>query len=587
MGNVISLCLSDTVNSAMLNRNSRALGSAFMVILLVAVAFPGGGEVFTSDAGAIRFRDIAEESGIQFMLHNSETPEKHQIETMIAGAALFDYNNDGLLDIYLCNGAQIPQLQKTGAKYFNRLYENKGDLRFEDATVKAGVSGAGFSMGAAAADYDNDGWVDLYVTGVNKNILYRNRGAGIFEDVTSNAGVTATSKDHGKVWSVGAGWFDYDNDGDLDLLVVNYCGWKLEDEPYCGMKEPGYRIYCHPKHYPPLPNLLYRNDGAGKFTDVSTESGIDAHLGKGMGVAFADFDADGFLDIFIANDSYRNFLFRNNGGATFDEIGLQAGVAYVDEGVAVSGMGVDFRDYDGDGWPDIFVTALSDETFPLFRNLGNGMFRDERYSSGLGTQTMAWSGWSTGMVDFDNDGWLDLFVAGGHVQSNEELYSGRASKQPNRLFRNLGKGAFQDISQHCGEAFQQAALHRGAAFGDLDNDGRIDAVVTRLNERVEVLHNESTQTGHWLTLELEGVRANREGLGAKVTATLESGRSLVRHATTAVGYAGSSDSRIHMGLGKETGMRSVEIVWPGGKRQVLNQVPIDRVVRVTESEPRP
>lgn len=536
-----------------------------------------------SDGTIIRFRDIAAQAGVDFILNNSQTPEKYQIETMIAGVAVFDYNNDGLPDIYLCNGAQIPGLQKTQEKYFNRLYANQGGLTFRDVTRKAGVSGAGFSMGVAAADYDNDGWADLYVTGVNRNILYKNRGDGTFEDVTQRAGVAGELKDYGKTWAVGAGWFDYDNDGDLDLFVVNYCGWKLETDPYCGVNKPGYRIYCHPKHYPPLPNMLYRNNGDGSFTDVSSESKIGRHPGKGMGVAFADYDADGFLDIFVANDAYRNFLFRNNGNGTFDEVGLQAGVAYIDEGIVVSGMGVDFQDYDGDGRPDLFVTALSDETFPLFRNIGNGMFSDERYPAGLGFQTLAWSGWSTGMVDFDNDGWLDLFIAGGHVQTNEELYSSRTSRQPNRLFRNLGTGSFRDVSEQCGEDFQQLGLHRGAAFGDMDNDGRIDAVVTRLNEKVEVLHNETQTTGHWLILELEGVQSNRDGLGAKVTLTLESGRTLVRHSTTAVGYGSSSDKRIHFGLGAETGVKSLEILWPEGARQLLTHPPIDRILHVRQS----
>ncbi len=438
------------------------------------------------------------------MVRNSETPERYQIEPMIAGVALFDYDGDGRLDIYVCNGATIPGLEKTGEALWNRLYRNRGDLAFEDVTEDAGVAGAGYSMGAAAGDYDNDGHVDLYVTGVNRNTLYRNRGDGTFEDATARAGVEGTLEGHGKAWAVGAGWLDHDHDGDLDLLVVNYCVWSVDLDQRCGAPKPGYRTYCHPDMYDPLPNILYRNEGDGSFTDVSAESGIGAHLGKGMGLAFADYDADGWLDVFVSNDAWRNFLFRNLGDGRFEETGLYAGVGYIDAGRPVSGMGADFRDYDGDGWPDIFMTALSNETFPLFRNAGNGMFRDETFGSLLGGLTLPWGGWGVGMVDLDNDGWLDLFTAGGHVQSNEELYSSRSSRQSNRVFRNLGDGTFGDVTPGAGEDFQQVGLHRGAAFGDLDDDGRIDAVVTRLNEPVEVFHNQTENAGHFLLLRLIG-----------------------------------------------------------------------------------
>jgi enediyne biosynthesis protein E4 len=537
-------------------------------------------------AAQIRFTDIAARAGVDHVVHNSETPNRYQIEPMIAGVALFDYDNDGRLDIYLCNGATIPGLEKSDKRFSNRLYRNRPGLAFEDVTDRAGVSGAGYSMGVAAGDYDRDGWTDLYVTGVNRNILYRNKGDGSFEDVTSAAGVEGKVAGRGKVWSVGAGFFDYDNDGDLDLLVVNYCVWSPAMEKRCGAPADGHRTYCHPDTYDPLPNILYRNNGNGSFSDVSAESGIGAHVGKGMGVAFADFDADGWMDVFVANDAWRNHLFRNRGDGRFEEVGLRAGVAYVDAGRPVSGMGADFQDYDGDGRPDIFMTALSNETFPLFRNEGNGMFRDATFESQLGGQSLAWGGWSTGMVDLDNDGHLDLFVAGGHVQTNEELYTGRSSRQPNRVFRNLGNEAFQDVSRECGADFQQAGLHRGAAFGDLDDDGRIDAVVTRLNEPVEVFHNRTEPSGHFLLLKLRGTASNPDGLGASVRLVLGSGRSLLRHATTAVGYGGSRDKRVHFGLGREDVITRLEITWPGGRRQVLENVGIDRVLEIREEAAR-
>jgi len=528
------------------------------------------------------FENVAARAGVGHVVRNSETKDRYQIEPMIAGVALLDYDNDGRLDVYFCNGATIPGLEKSDESFANRLYRNRPGLVFEDVTARAGVAGAGYSMGVAAGDFDNDGWADLYVTGVNRNILYRNRGDGTFEDVTASAGVAGELPGRGKVWSVGAGFFDYDRDGDLDLLVVNYCVWSAGKDKVCGASKEGYRTYCHPDEYDPLPNILYRNNGDRTFTDVSAASGIGTLSGKGMGLAFADYDADGWPDAFVSNDAWRNFLFRNRGDGTFEETGLYAGVAYIDAGRPVSGMGTDFRDYDGDGRPDIFMSALSNETFPLFRNEGNGMFRDETFASRLGGQSLAWGGWSTGMVDLDNDGFLDLFVAGGHVQTNEELYSNRSSRQSNRVFRNLGDGTFRDVTRECGPDFQQLGLHRGAAFGDLDNDGGIDAVVTRLNEPVEVFLNRTEPSGHNLLVKLVGTRANRDGLGASLRLRLGSGRSLVRHATAAVGYGGSSDKRVHFGLGAEDRITRLEITWPGGGLQVLENVGVDRILEIRE-----
>ncbi len=529
----------------------------------------------------IRFQEIAADSGIDFVVDNSETDRKFQIEPMIAGVALFDFNNDGLLDIFFCNGADIWTLEKTEEKYFNRLYVNLGDLKFADVTAEAGVRGQGYSMGTAAGDYDNDGWTDLYVTGVNRNILYRNLGNGRFEDVTIRAGVTASVEGLGKLWSVGAGWFDFDNDGDLDLFVVNYCVWSRDKDSRCGADKPGYRTYCHPKMYDPLPNLLYRNEGDGTFIDISEESGIGSHLGKGMGLALADFDSDGYLDAFVSNDAWRNFLFRNLGTGRFEEIGMEAGVAYTDSARPVSGMGADAGDYDGDTLPDIFMTALSNETFPLFKNLGDGLFRDDRFQSGIGVDTLPWGGWSLGMVDLDNDGDLDLFTAGGHVQTNEELYTNRPSQQTNRVFENLGNGRLEDVTLQC-EGLTAIGLHRGAAFGDLNNDGLLDVVVTRLNAPAEVLRNSTEAAGNYLLLQLEGTRSSRSGLGSEVRVTLDSGRELVRLARSAVGYGGSSDSRVHVGLGNSA-LRSVRIVWPGGNTQELEGVRANTLVKVKES----
>jgi hypothetical protein len=425
-------------------------------------------------------------------------------------------------------------------------------------------------MGVAAADYDNDGWVDLFVAGVRSNILYRNRGDGTFEDVTARAGLTSDGR-----WSIAAGWFDYDNDGRLDLFLVRYVTWNPESEPYCGLPQRDYRTYCHPKFYEALPNALYHNEGNGQFRDVSGESGIAAHLGKGMGVVFGDYDGDGRLDVFVANDSVPNFLFHNDGGGRFSEVALEEGVAYNEDGNASSSMGADFRDYDNDGREDIFITALTNERFSLYRNVGRRRFAGVAGPSRIAASSLPWSGWSTGMFDFNNDGFKDLFVAGGNVMDNAELISSRTSRQPNLVFLNDGHGAFQ-MQTLSGEA-----LHRGAAFGDFDRDGRIDVVVTRLNEAPILLQNRGPSAGHWIALRLVGTQSNRDGIGARIHVTTASGSQWNR-VTTSVGYAGSSDRIVHFGLGPDTQVDSIEVDWPSGAHQVLKNIQADRYLTIEE-----
>ena len=515
--------------------------------------------------GAVSF----ESSPLEMVVNNGAVGAKHLIETMIAGVAVFDYDGDGWPDIFVANGAPIPALAKSGPEFFDRLFRNNHDGSFTDVTRKARVAGSGYSMGVAAADYDNDGHVDLFVTGVNRNTLYRNRGDGTFEDVTEQAGLAEKGK-----WAVAAGWFDYDNDGLLDLFVVRYVQWNPAAELFCGFPEKGIRQYCNPKLYQPLANALYRNEGNGRFRDVSREAGIAAYPGKGMGVAFGDMDGDGKLDIFVANDTMRNFLFRNRGNGTFEEVALAAGVAYNSDGVALSSMGADFRDYDNDGREDIFLTALSNETFPLFRNLG-GRFGDVTYPSGIGKNSYPWSGWSCGMFDFNNDGRKDIFAANGHAMDNEELTSNRKSRQPNVVFINQGNGAFRT------QLLPGEAMHRGAAFGDFDRDGRIDVVVTRLNEKPVVLRNVSEGAGHWIALRLEGTRSNRDGIGARVHLVTASGEQWNR-VTTSVGYGGSSDRLAHFGFGSDPAVLLLEIEWPSGVRQVLRDLAIDRYYEFKE-----
>ena len=521
----------------------------------------------------IVFRDAAAAAGIDFVLENHPTPDKHMIETMAGGVAAFDADGDGAVDIFFTNGAVIPSLKKESAKYSNRLYRNHGAMKFTDVTDQAGVAGRGYSMGAAAADYDNDGDVDLFVAGVFENILYRNDGTGRFKDVTKSSGIREGE------WAVAGGWFDYDNDGLLDLLVVNYADWKLGSDPFCGDQEKNLRAYCGPEHLQPISNRLYRNQGGGRFEDVSRASGIAEHPGRGMSVAFADADGDGAIDAFVTNDNLPNFLFLNQGNGTFEERGLFAGVALLEHGDPVASMGVDFRDYDNDGLPDIAVTALIRETFPLFRNTGDGFFEDATGASGLAQLTNRRSGWGNGLFDLNNDGWKDLFTANSHVNDLIETFEETTPyKEPNAVFANRGNGTFEDVSEGAGAPFQTARIHRGAAFADFNRDGRIDVVVSSLGGPAELWENISPGGNHWLQIRLIGTKSNRDGIGAQVL--IDGGRHNTM--TSAVSYASSSHDGVHFGLGKAASVQKVEIRWPSGNVQTLKDVEINRLVDVRE-----
>jgi hypothetical protein len=531
-------------------------------------------------AGPIRFEDRQATSGIDFVLDNGTVPDKPVIDAVLGGVALLDVDNDGRLDVFFTNGASVPGLAKDEPRFHNRLYRNQGDGTFRDLTERAGLRGEGYSMGAAAADFDNDGWTDLYVTGVDRNALYRNEGDGTFADLTTKAGVAGLDPGGKKLWSVGAAWLDYDNDGDLDLFVANYLDWSPSNNQVCGAA--GRRLTCSPTRYPGLPNLLYRNEGGGRFTDVSASTGIAGHVGRGMSAAVADADGDGFLDVFVANDQMRNFLFRNVAGRTFVEEGVEKGVAYTEDGVPVSGMGADFRDLDHDGRPDVFLTALGGDRFPLFLNTAAGHFVPATHRAGLGFATITMSGWGTGAFDLDNDGWKDLFTANSHASENIDAYSHHRYRQRNALFRTRGDGRFRDVTADAGPALQRARAHRGCAFGDLDNDGRVDVVVSAIGEPPAVLYNTTSGGAGWLALELHGVRSNRDGIGAAVKVVGADGRVQYDHVTTAVGYASASDKRVHFGLGADRVAREVEIRWPSGVRQVLKDVPAGRVLPVRE-----
>jgi hypothetical protein len=531
----------------------------------------------------ISFEDSIERSGIRFQLKNSVSPQRYSIETMLGGVAVFDYNNDGLLDIFFTNGAAIPSLEKTDPSYWNRLYRNNGDGTFTDVTELAGVKGIGYSMGVAAGDYDNDGFVDLYITGVNHNQLLHNNGDGTFTDVTDKARVGGTIAGYGKPWAVAAGWFDSTNSGRLDLVVVNYLDYNIATAKLCSIGSA--RTYCAPGNFKGTPNILYRNNGDGTFTDVSASSHIGQYVGKGMGLAFADYDDDGFTDIFVSNDTSPNFLLHNNGDGTFRDVALEQGVAYTSNGSYVAGMGAEFRDLNNDGLPDIFHTAMFGDTFLLYKNTGT-QFDDVTDVSGVTAFSRRMTAWGTGAFDFDNDGQKDLFTAGGAILDNEMEVLHRPTLQPDGLLRNNGNFTFTDVSATAGGAFLSPRLHRGAAFGSFNNDGKIDVVVSAINDKPQLLMNRTANANHWITLNLVGTKDNRDGLGTKVKITTAEGVQY-NHATTAVGYSSSSDKRVHFGLGKAAMIERIEISWPTGVKQVLTQVKADQVLTVVESAQSP
>lgn len=543
-------------------------------IALLAAATP---------AAFITFDEIAARAGVGFTSNSDPSPQKHQPESMVGGVAIFDFDGDGYPDLYFVNGADMPSLKKTGPQYKNRLFRNNHDLTFSDVTDKAGVAGSGYGMGAAAGDYDNDGRPDLFVTSVNGNQLFHNSGDGTFTDVTAKAGVAGGVFAGKKMWSVSAAWVDYNNDGLLDLFVANYCQWDPLTETPCDLN--GTRVFCNPRLYKPLPNTLYRNNGDGTFTDVSATTGIADHLGRGMGVAIADFDGDGFPDIFVANDDLPNQLFHNRGGKRFDEVADESGVSLTEGGNVISGMGVDFRDLFNRGLPDIWITAIEKQTFPLFKNLGHGQFAEATSMAGLGLATAEMSGWSNAIVDLDNDGWKDLYVARSNVLDNIALFTQRQYGESNTVFRNLGNGKFEDVTSHTGPAFPKPSANRGAAFGDLDNDGRMDLVVNVLNGPAKIFHNTTKNENHWVLLKLTGVKSNRMGIGASIRLMADNGSIQYNHVTTSTGYASSSDVRVHFGLGTSHLAKEIQILWPSGRKQVLHDVAVDRIIEITEPNP--
>jgi hypothetical protein len=519
---------------------------------------------------------------IPFRLENGETPAKNAPETMPGGVAIFDYNGDGRPDIFFTNGGNIATLKKDSPKYRNRLFRNDGNGVFTDVTDAAGLAGSGYDMGVAVADYDNDGHPDIFVAGLHHSTLYHNNGDGTFTDVTVKSGIDAAlnrpDPEFGERWSITAAWVDVNNDGLLDLFVVNYMQWKYSPEPLCAIG--GVADYCSPKFYKGQPNQLFLNKGDGTFQEVSKEWGLRDHVGKGMGVGMADYDLDGKPDLFVTNDASYNSLFHNLGNK-FEEVAFETGVALSEDGAFISGMGLDFRDFNNDGYPDIAFVALNNQTFPLFQNTGKGEFREVTTPSGMREPSRQMSGFGAGLYDFDNDGWKDLFVSRGHVESLAQ--PGQPVDQLNTVFRNLGaSGKWAALTEEAGLDAAPAARHRGCAFGDLDGDGRVDVVVTALGRDAEIWMNRSDRSGHWLDISLRGSKSNRDGIGARVKLVTRSGTQY-NHMTTSVGYASSSDGPVHFGLGADLKADSVTIYWPSGVVQTMENVAGDQVLKVAEA----
>jgi hypothetical protein len=520
------------------------------------------------------FTDIAGQSTFSYRTNNDYNGRKYFPQPMCGGVAAFDFDNDGKVDLFFTNGAKLPELKKTDSSFYNCLLRNKGDGTFEDVTAKAGLAGEnlGFSFGVAAGDYDNDGNVDLFICNAGRNALYHNNGDGTFTDVTEQSGIGGKPKD---TLSVAAAWFDYDNDGLLDLVVSNYTRWTPQTDVPC--RQNGHEYYCNPSTYPSVPHRLYHNLGHGKFKDVTDEAGFGKDLGKGMGIDIADFNGDGYQDVFIANDTVRNFLYINQKNGKFKEDGFYYGVAYDEAGSTVSAMGSDAKDYNNDGWVDIFYNNLMGQIWALFRNENGKSFR---YVSGITNFTRISapvSGWSAGFIDYNNDGWKDVYDANGDVDNIAPT-----AEQHDTMFENVDGKTFNDVSDQMGGDFLSIGFQRGSAFADLNNDGFMDLVVTSLGKRPRILMNSADNGNHWLLVNVVGHRTNRDAIGASIKVTTGSGRTLYNHVTTSVGFMSSSDKRVHFGLGAETEIASLEIKWPSGVVQTLKNVKADQILRVDE-----
>jgi len=552
--------------------------ASLLVALVLALAYLVHSETRQETVGRAAKIKFALQN-LPFRLDSDETLKTpHAPATMAGGVAVFDYNRDGRPDIFFTNGANIETLKKDSPKFFNHLYRNEGNGVFTDVTEEAGLSGSGYDICAAVADYDNDGYPDLFVGGVHGNHLYHNNGNGTFTDITAKAGLDhAVDPKYGPLWTAAAAWVDVNNDGLLDLVVINYLQWNVKTETLCPYR--GGYDYCAPERYGGQPNQLFLNRGDGTFDDASEKWGLRAFVGKGMGIGVADYDLDGRPDLFVTNDTMYNFLFHNT-GQKFEEVGFSQGVALPEEGRFVSGMGLDFRDFNNDGYPDIVFVALNDQTFPIFMNRRGEGFEEISFQTGMRQISRTMSGYGPGFFDFDNDGWKDLFVSRGHVESiSAPVFN---VDQYNTVFRNPGQnGKWQALTEEAGFAASPAARHRGDGFADFDGDGRVDVVVTALGRNPEIWMNRTENAGHWLDIALEGTKSNRDGIGARIKVVTAAGEQY-NHMTTSVGYASSSYGPVHFGLGDERTVKLLEIYWPSGIVQSLKDVAGDRILQVKE-----
>ena len=515
---------------------------------------------------------------LPFHLQSDESQAKNVPETMAGGVAVFDYNGDGRPDIFFANGADLATMKKSSAKYSDRLFRNDGNGVFTDVTAQAGLTGTGFDVGVAIADYDNDGRPDIFVAGVHGNTLYHNRGDGTFEDVTKKAGLDKwNDPEYGPLWSITAVWVDVNNDGLLDLFVLNYLQWIYSNIPKCVIE--GVPEYCHPRYYKGLPNQLFLNQGDGTFKDVSKEWGVRDHIGKGMGAGMADYDLDGKPDLFVTNDAEYAFLFHNLGNK-FEEVAFQTNVALAEDAAFISGMGTDFRDVNNDGFPDIVYVALKSQTFPIYLNTGKSDFAEATAPSGMRALSMGMSGFGPAFYDFDNDGWKDLFVTRGQVTS--VWPPGFKFAEPNVVFRNLGSsGKWQALTSEAGFTEATAARHRGCAFGDFDGNGRIDIVATGLDKAAELWMNRSPKVGHWLDISLRGVKSNRDGIGARIRCVTDEGAQ-IDEVRSGGSYYSQNALTLYFGIGKAERVDRIEVRWPAGEKQVWTNIAPNRTVHLTE-----
>jgi hypothetical protein len=545
------------------------------LVILLGIPAVFGLLAFQSAAPARRptFTDVAPRSGVTYKTNNSFTGRKYFVQPMSGGVAVFDYDNDGRLDIFFSNGAQLPDMKKIDPSFYNSLLHQKPDGTFEDVTVKAGLTGADldYNMGIAVGDYDNDGFEDIFLVGAAKNTLYHNNGNGTFTDVTTVSGIGAKPD---KTLSVTAAWIDYDRDGLLDLVVSNYTFWTPKLDIHCTMGDK--EFYCDPRRYPNVPHSLYRNLGNGKFADVTAKAKLTGSPGKGMGISVADYNDDGWMDFFIANDTEPNQLFMNQKNGTFEEVGLTLGVAYNDNAQTGSSMGSDAKDYDNDGKVDIFYNNLMGQIWALFRNLGDS-FQYLSHTSQIRKLSTPFSGWSNGFIDYNNDGWKDIYSANGDVDDVSPK-----ARQHDTMFENVGGKTFIDVSQEMGTDFNHVGYQRGSAFGDINNDGSMDVVVTSLKESPRILMSSADSGNHWLMLSLTGRKSPRDAIGAKIKLTTAAGRALYNHVAISVGFMSSSDKRVHFGLGAESQVSSIEITWPSGIRQTLKNIKADQFLNIEE-----